>query len=75
MNRVEEYDQKRNDFDNIYVKNTTLSGLEKFNCKKCKDLCASLTHIQEYMIEDRYSKYCDKTFASRTQKLSHKKYM
>jgi hypothetical protein len=37
--------QKRNDFNNINVKNTTLSGAEKFSCKKCKNLCASLTQI------------------------------
>ena len=66
MNCVKDYEQKRKYFNNINVKNTTLSGAEKFNCKKCKDLCASLTQIQEYMLEDRCCKYCDKTFASRT---------
>ena len=66
MNRVKDYEQNRNDFNNIYVKNTTLIGADKFNCKKCKDLCAYLTQIQEYMLEDRCCKYCDKTFVSRT---------
>ena len=31
--------------------------------------------MQERMIEDRCYKYCDQTFANRTEKLSHKKYM
>ena len=66
MNYIEEYEQNRNDFDNINMKIPLYLEAEKFNCKKCKDLCASLTQIQEYMLEDRCCKYCDKTFASRT---------
>ena len=31
--------------------------------------------MQEHMLEDRCCKYCDQTFTSRTEKLSHKKYM
>ena len=51
MNCVKDYEQNRNDFNNTNVKNTTLFGADKFNCKKCKDLCASFTQIQENMLE------------------------
>ena len=69
MDLDEDNEQKRKDFNNIIFLNTTLSGAAKFN------LCASLTRMQEHMLEDRCCKYCDQTFASRTEKLSHKKYM
>ena len=59
----------------ITLKNTTLIGAAKFYFKKCKDLCPSLTGMQEHMLEDCCCKYCDQTFTSRTDKLSHKKYM
>ena len=52
----------------------TLFGATKFNFNKCKDLCPSLTQMQEHM-QDPCCKYCDQTFTSRTEKLSHKKYM
>ena len=74
MDLDEDNEQNRKDFNNI-KKNTTLFGAATFNFKKCKDLCASLTRMQEHMLEDRCCKYCDQTFASRTEKLSHKKYM
>ena len=53
----------------------SLSTAAKLNCKKIKDLCASLTQMQEHMLEDHCCNNCDQTFASRTEKLSHKKYM
>ena len=43
--------QKRKDFNN--VRYTTLFGAVKFNFKKCKDLCATLTRMLEHMLEDR----------------------
>ena len=73
MDLDDDNEQNRKDFHNI--KNTSLFEAAKFNFKKCKDLCASLTRMQEHMLEDRCCKYCDQTFASRTEKLSHKKYM
>ena len=51
------------------------SQAERFKCQKCKDLCASPTRMQEHMLEDHCCKYCDKVFASRTEKEKHKKYM
>ena len=54
---------------------TLKSRAAKFSCQKCKDLCGSPTRIQEHMIEDHCCKYCDKTFASKTEKENHKRYM
>ena len=75
MDLDEDNEQKRKDVNNIIFLNTTLSGAAQFNFKKCKDLCASLTRMQEHMLEDNCCEYCDQTFASRTEKESHKKYM
>ena len=57
------------------TKKTTLFGTAKFYFNQCKYLCASLIQMQEHMLENRCCKYCDQTFASRIEKLSHKKYM
>ena len=51
------------------------SKAAKFNCQKCKDVCASPTRMQEHMLADHCCKYCDKVFASKTKKERHKKYM
>ena len=51
------------------------SRAAKFNCQKCRDLCASPTRMQEHMLADHCCKYCDKVFASKTEKENHKKYM
>ena len=67
-------EQNRKEFLN-FKNNTTLFGAVTFNCKKCKDLWASLTQMQEPLLENRCYKYCDQTFASRTDKLNYKKYM
>ena len=61
--------KNRNDFD------TPVFGAAKFYFKKCKDLCPSLTQMQEPMLEDRCCKYCDQNFTNRTEQLSHKKYI
>ena len=72
MDLDEDNEQNRKDFNNI---KKNLFGAAKFNFKKGKDVCPSFTRMQEHMLEDRCCKYCDQTFASRTEKLSHKKYM
>ena len=38
-----------------------------------QDLCASLTRMQEHMLKDCCCKYCDQTFSTRTEKLSHRR--
>ena len=73
MDIDEDNEQNRKDFKSI--KNTTLSWAAKFNFKKWKKLCASLTRMQERILEDCGCKYCEQTFANRTEKLGHKKYM
>ena len=72
MDLDEDNEQNRKDFNNIKIQ---FFGAAKFTCQKCKDLCASFTQMQEHMLEDRCCKYCDQTFAIRTQKLSRKKYI
>ena len=62
--------QNRNNLIKIYI-----STAAKLNCKKSKELYAFLTQMQEHMLKDHCCKYCDQTFASWTEKLSHKKYM
>ena len=51
----------------------TLFGAAKFNFRERKDVCPFLTQMQEHMLEDCCCKYCDQTFTSRTEKLSHMK--
>ena len=73
MDLDEDNEQNRKDFKSI--KNTTLSWAAKFYFEKWKKLCASLTRMQERILEDCCCKYCEQIFANRTEELGHKKYM
>ena len=65
----------RKDLDYIKEVLRPKSPATRFTCQKCKDVCASRTRMQEHMLEDHCCKYCDKVFASKTEKERHKKYM
>ena len=75
MALAEESKRMKKDIDYIKKALEPKSKAAKFSCQKCKELCASPTRIQEHMLEDHCCKYCDKVFASRTEKERHKKYM
>ena len=75
MALTEESKQMKKDIDYIKKALEPKSKAAKFSCQKCKELCASPTRIQEHMLEDHCCKYCDKVFASRTEKERHKKYL
>ena len=75
MALVTESKQMRKDLNYIKKALEPKSRAAKFNCQKCKDLCASPTRMQEHMLSDHCCKYCDKVFASKTEKEKHKKYM
>ena len=61
MDLDEDNEQNRKDFNN--KNNTALFAAEQFTFNYCKDLCASLTRIQEHMLENRCCEYCNQTFA------------
>ena len=71
----EETESLRKDLAYIKEALRPKSKAEKFNCERCKLLCGSPTRIQEHMIEDHCCKYCERVFASKTEKELHKKYM
>ena len=75
MMMIQENKRMRKDLDYIKQALQPKSKADKFNCQKCRNLCESPTRIQEHMIEDHCCKYCDKVFASKTEKENYKKYM
>ena len=76
MDLVEDNKQYIKDLNIIFFKVLPpKSRAAKCYCKKCKDVCAYLTRMQEHILEDHCCEYCVQTFSSKTEKESHRKYM
>ena len=71
MDLDEDNEQNIKDFNNIKIP----LYLGKQNLTLRSNLWASLTRMQEHILDDCCCKYCEQTFTNRTEELGHKKYM